>query len=82
MSRKKPDLTVKWSKRENALMYNGSKQTGGMTAYIFETKIVHDKTVLSDSSHRELTFIKELEDRGYDITTLKFSIYKKSDGLG
>jgi hypothetical protein len=33
---KPADLRVYWSKRERALVYNGSKPTGGLTAHHLE----------------------------------------------
>jgi hypothetical protein len=62
----KSDVTIKWSKRERALLYTGPKPTCGMLAYVFETLVTHDDTLT-----------KELEARGYDLTTLRFSIKKK-----
>lgn len=62
-------LHVKWSKRENALMYyyptRGSD--GAVLSYAFE------KTVQLHGS----TLVRELEERGYDITTLRFSVALK-----
>lgn len=73
MSRTKPELRVEWRKRDTdghrdpALRYFGQKQTGGLLAYAFESMLLHgDKTL-----------VKELEERGYDITTLRFSVRKK-----
>ncbi|HEY4266680.1 MAG TPA: hypothetical protein VGM94_00680 [Galbitalea sp.] len=61
-------LKVYWSKRERALIYDGEKQTGGMTADVFERMpIVYGDT----------TFVKELERSGYDLTTLRLSVQRK-----
>ncbi len=89
-------LTIKWSKRENALVYAGSKPTGGMLAGVFEriklgemnermcSKECNRNGVLArlrdsqppnESDSR--TLAQELESRGYDLTTLKFTIQKK-----
>jgi hypothetical protein len=68
MSKPPADLRVYWSRRERALVYNGSKPTGGMTAHHFES------TPLA----RGRSFAKELEERGYDLTTLRFQIRKKA----
>lgn len=67
MSKPKPDLRVYWSKRERALVYDGAKTAGGMLSYHFE--------VVPTLHHPSL--VKDLEDRGYDLTTLRFSIRKK-----
>jgi hypothetical protein len=63
----KPDLSVRWSKRENALVYDGEKPSGGMLAYHFEgVPTLHAASL-----------IKDLDDRGYDLTALRFSIRRK-----
>lgn len=60
-------LHVRWSKKERALLYHHSSN-GGMLAYYFEgMKWPGDKTLA-----------QELEARGYDLTTLRFSIQKKA----
>lgn len=62
-------LHVRWSKRERALLYHypTRKADGGMLSHAFEGQIhLHGKTLVS-----------ELEERGYDITTLRFSIELK-----
>jgi hypothetical protein len=64
----KPSLTVRWSRRERALLYDGHKPTGGLLAYYFEHVENYDKRTLS----------AELEARGYDLTTLRFSIRRKA----
>ena len=60
-------LIVRWSKRDKAHLYCGGKQTGGMLAHYFEGIRYPD----------EHTLMQELERRGYDLTTLRFSIKKK-----
>lgn len=69
----KPDLSVRWSKRERALLYHGSKPTGGMLATHFETT-----TAFEGVGEPPRSLVKELEARGYDITTLRFSVRKKA----
>lgn len=34
--------------------------------------------ILANRTYNETTFFKELEDRGYDLKTLKFSVQKKA----
>lgn len=72
MPRSKPDLVVRWSKRERALVYtyqnNASKAVGGILAYELETREL-------ESAKR--TLVAELADRGFDITSLRISIRKK-----
>lgn len=81
----KRDLWAYWSKRERDIMFNWT----GFT-YDDDDNIVRkggtkrDGRVLHDFfSHVKgslgTTFIEELEKRGYDITTLKFSISKKEN---
>lgn len=72
-----PDLAVRWSMRETtyrdgrasrgALTYFGPGSTGAMLASFFERLEYPDKK----------TMAQELDDRGYDLTTLRFSIRKK-----
>jgi len=78
----KPDLTLKWSKKEQDLLCTGP--SGSDRALVF-----HHLT--SERPHVDIdkiginpipvdycdSFVKELKDRGYDITTLKFTICKK-----
>lgn len=77
MSRAKPELRVEWRKRDEnghrdpALYYMGPKQTGGLLADAFEGVLLHGDKAL----------VKELEERGYDITTLRFSVRKKATVL-
>jgi hypothetical protein len=68
MTRPKPDLSVRWSKREKALLYDGNSSTGGMLATYFERLEYPDKKTLA----------QELDARGYDLSTLRFSIRKKA----
>lgn len=75
----KPDITVKWSKRDEggrlpgdgALVYAGNSSTCGLLAYVFETLTVHDSTLA-----------KLLERNGYDLKTLRFTIRKTGDEKG
>lgn len=60
-------LKIYWSKREKALLYNGPKQTGGLLASLFEQHRNSDGRTLA----------QELDARGYDLTTLRFSIRRK-----
>jgi hypothetical protein len=60
-------LSVKWSSKENALLYSyPCKPDGGMLASAFE----QDKLLLGKS------LVDELVSRGYDLTTLRFKINK------
>lgn len=82
----KPDLVIRWSKRERALVYDGPKTTGGMLATWLEHARMPDvydqRHGLGAKLHRpdpsdERNLAQELEARGYDLTTLRFSIRKK-----
>lgn len=64
----KPDLLIRWSKRERALLYDGCKSTGGLLAWLVESQRNLDNRNLA----------QELDARGYDLTTLRFSIRKKT----
>lgn len=88
VSRRGPaDLRVYWSKRERALVYNGRKTTGMLLAHFLEKIKLIDaydqRHGLAAKIHRpdesdERTLAQELEARGYDLTTLRFSIRRKS----
>lgn len=80
-------LVVRWSKRDKALLYIGSRPTGGVLAMFFEQVKMLDaygqrhglgaKLHTPDSSD-ERSLAAELDARGYDLTTLRFTIRKKS----
>lgn len=61
-------LKVRWSKREKALIYDGVKTSGGMLAHHFEYV----------PTYHAASLVKDLEERGYDLTTLRFQIRKKA----
>lgn len=66
---RKRTLHVRWSKRERALLYHypTRAQDGGMLSHAFEGQVhLHG-----------ITLTAELEERGYDVTTLRFSIQLK-----
>lgn len=78
----KPDQSVQWSKRERALLYRfeREKPTSMLIAHVLEG--IKMGQLYSSAGHvsraeDERTFAQELEARGYDLTTLKFSIRKK-----
>lgn len=67
---KKRKLIAKWSKRENAIEYRfpDYKSNGGLLSWLFEGyKYPHEKT-----------FVQELDERGYDVKTLRFSVERKT----
>ena len=68
------DLKVKWSKKENCLLYYFDKYSSdGSTLCDFFERITSKFTC--DGKERALQ--NELIARGFDITTLKFSIKRK-----
>jgi hypothetical protein len=82
----KADLSVRWSRRERDLLYDGSKTSGGLLALFIEGVKLIDaygmRYGLAAKIHRpndsdERTLAQELDARGYDLTTLRFSIRKK-----
>lgn len=82
-----PELRIRWSKREKALLYDGSKPTGGLLAHAFEGAKLLDiygmRDGLAARVHQpdpsdERSLAQELDARGYDLTTLRFSIRKKT----
>lgn len=83
----KPELTIRWNRRECALLYVGEKPTGGMLAHFLEGVRIRDangtRHGLAAKLHYpnpsdERTLAQELDARGYDLTTLRFSIRKKA----
>lgn len=67
-------LMVRWSKKEQDLLIGGPNGPDRHLGHAFlnMTPILNwEGKVLYEN------FIKELENRGYDITTLKFSIKRK-----
>jgi len=83
---KRADLSVRWSRRERALVYAGSKPTGGLLALFVEGVKLIDaygmRHGLAAKIHRpdpsdERTLAQELDTRGYDLTTLRISIRRK-----
>ena len=79
---KKADQSVRWSKREKALLYHyeGDKPTSMFIAHLLEGIKVGDMYAYAGRTKNErdaLTFAQDLELRGYDLTTLKFSSRKK-----
>lgn len=83
MKRNKPDQAVRWSRREKALLYHyeGQKPTSMLIAHVFEGikmgEMYGDYPGRVKQPGDDRTFAQELEARGYDLTTLKFSIRKK-----
>lgn len=67
----KPEvLKARWSKRENDVLIDfPNKPDGGF----LQGWLVHAR----DRIYPDKSFLKLLEERGYDLTTLKFSIKKK-----
>ena len=73
MAAKPGELRVAWSKKERDILYSyggggASKPTSMVIAHAFEVVEVYGGKSLR----------AELEARGYDLTTLKFSIRRKA----
>lgn len=67
-------LMVKWSKKEQDLLIGGPNGPDRHLTHQFFSVVPylsHEGKVVYEN------FVKELENRGYDITTLKFSIKRK-----
>ena len=73
MKDKQPRIRLRWSKKEQDVVVcwdaqeNGQPNAGMVMTHFTWTPTLH-----------ELPFVKELERRGYDLTTLKFSIERKA----
>lgn len=69
--RRDNSLAIEWSKREKDLMFFHDKhKPDGHLLYNF---FCHTKTSTGK------TFVEELKERGFDITTLRFSVLRKSE---
>lgn len=70
-----------WSKKERAILYHYPTRAadGGLVSFVFESESGFRWSGLDGY---EKTFLKELEKRGYDLTTLRFSIMKKAPAEG
>ncbi|MDB5716142.1 MAG: hypothetical protein JWO15_3539 [Sphingomonadales bacterium] len=67
-------LSVRWVKRENDIVYSyPNKQDGSLINFVFGG--------LHHFGKPEKTLLNELMHRGYDVTTLKFSIERKQGFL-
>lgn len=84
-------LAIKWSKREKDLMIHYPRRCDGaliqshicadVCEFDFQKWIEQKRTGKNDdyAAYRVFNLITELKNRGYDITTLKFSIQLKKD---
>jgi hypothetical protein len=82
MGRGKPDQSIRWSKRERALLYHyeREKPTSMLIAHFIEGITMGDAYRYAGREHRagdDRTLAQELDARGYDLTTLRFSIRRK-----
>ena len=85
MSRPRPDLRVRWSRRDRALLYGyeRDKPTSMVLAGFFEgltMGALYDYRGRDPKPGDERTLAQELDARGYDLTTLRFSIRRKANG--
>ncbi len=82
MKAEKKQLTAKWSKREKDIMFDFPeyKADGHMLcSYLCNKRHMYKMDALGGFTTEEIpSLVQELELRGYDITTLKFSIQKKA----
>lgn len=73
MPRKKPDLSAKWNKREQDIMFHYEyTKSDGHWLHGWLSTARWPSTMLTPQS--EKSFLNELEERGFDITTLKISV--------
>ncbi len=83
--RKGMDQYVRWSKRERSLLYgySGDKPTSMLIAHFLEAITMGDaygngRIARAPQPGDGFTLAQELDARGYDLTTLRFSIRKKA----
>jgi hypothetical protein len=62
-------LTCYWDKKKNDIVYGSPCRPDG--------RLVHGVFTYLESSSDGKPFLDELEDRGYDIKTLQFSVKRK-----
>lgn len=83
---KKPDQGVRWSKKEGALLYHyeREKPTSMFIAHYFESVTYGDSfgggyrpAEYATDARYSRNFAQELDARGYDLTTFRFSIQRK-----
>ena len=71
----KRKLRARWSKKENDILYSYPRRPDGHYLYhIFDKK---NKRGTFGYDLPPLSFLEDLEARGYDLTTLKFEIELK-----
>lgn len=78
-------LKVRWSKKENDLLiYYPRGCDGSLIHYAFSDILTWGGINGKDKgwlNYKEFNLIKELIERGYDKTTLKFEIKLKDDAI-
>lgn len=82
MSARETTLSARWSKREKDLAFHwpASKPDGHLLYNVFcGNRWRPDWEGMRVSGAFDPSFVKELEARGYDITTLRFSVKAKHD---
>ncbi len=71
--RKQPEPRVTWSKRESDLMFHFDKQKAD--SHLMHAMLCAPRRNVDGES--DPSIVDELEARGYDLTTLRFSIRRK-----
>lgn len=62
-----PELRATWSKREGDIVYHYDVRTSGHLLHVS----------FSGGGSEPINLLRELDERGYDLTTLRFSIRRK-----
>lgn len=74
MRKPKPgELKVGWSNKERDIQFNWGQGIDRSNGHLMYDYFCRSKGILGT------TLVQELETRGFDLTTLKFSIMKKVD---
>jgi len=74
------ELRVSWDGKEESLMYHARQRPDGMlVAHTLETVGVYREADARPLSPDTLPLFKALERRGYDMTTLRFSVLCRDD---
>lgn len=77
MAKRDPDtLSMRWSKREKDLLINYPSKPDG---HLLHCRLNSPRF---DGDYQPMlpSFVEELQARGYDITTLRFSVKRKKGG--
>ena len=72
-------LVMRWSKRKNShVIVCPDQADGDLVRWAFQGDLCRVRAKDDQSTPCDISFFKELEARGYDLATLRFSVEKKA----